>query len=334
MVRSAGKNGRTRRSGGRGRAGRSACVDAAACPEQCVSGEESGAAKTEPSVTVETSEAAPAMPLCEANVGTPADEAGEPDARTEGDGVAVSGEQCPRELDMLRGEIFSEELEQLAVEQMFRWMKERGSGQEEREESGAELSGSALLEAVHHGRHVAELALSLFDALSSRLELDMRWARLLVQAAIWHDLGFAVGGRRRHHKRSMEIIEGNGFLSLAFGLEEADRSMVALLARYHRRAWPSMKHHRFAALAEEDRKALNGAAAVLRIADALDFRHKGAVEELKVSLRRRTVRLVCFGVESCRKECRRAMKKGDLLESLLGERLDVMQGKEGDRHAL
>ena len=47
-----------------------------------------------------------------------------------------------------------------------------------------------------------------------------------------------------------------------------------------------MRHRRFAALCREDRKALRAASAILRIADALDYRHKGAVEEVRVSLRR------------------------------------------------
>ena len=180
---------------------------------------------------------------------------------------------------------------------------------------------------------MAELALSLFEALSGRLGLDMHWARVLAQAALWHDLGFAVGGRRRHHKRSMEIIEGNGCLSRSFGLEESDRALTALLARYHRRAWPSMKHRRFAALNKEERRALSAAASLLRIADALDYRHKGAVEEVRVGLRRHAVRMVCFGTEPCGRECRRALKKGDLFESLYGGRLEVVPGKEGDRDA-
>ncbi len=243
-----------------------------------------------------------------------------------------SGERVPGELDMLRGALFSEDLEQAAVEQMFQWKKEcPQSGADGGEE--AELSGAALLEVVHHGRHVAALALALFESLAPRFGLDMCWARMLAQAALWHDLGFAAGGRRRHHKRSMEIIEENVFLSLSFGLTEAERPLVALLARYHRRAWPSMRHRRFAALCREDRKALRAAAAVLRIADALDYRHKGAVEEVRVSLRRHAARLICFGSEPCGRECRRALKKGDLFEDLYGGRLEVVQGKEGDRDA-
>ncbi len=237
--------------------------------------------------------------------------------------------RSPGELEELHAELFSEDLDQKAVEQMFRWAREGHSDGET--EEGGELSGTALLESVRHGRHVAGLLLRLFEALSSVHQLDGRWARLLVQASLWHDLGFAMGGRKRHHKRSMEIIERNGHLSLGFGLEEKDRPLVALLARYHRRAWPSVKHRPFAALAPEERSALQRAAALLRMADALDFTHRAAVEDLRVRVRRRSATITCFGARSCARECRRTLKKGDLFEKLFGRKLAVTQGKEGDR---
>lgn len=230
----------------------------------------------------------------------------------------------PGKLDVLREALFSEELEQSAVEQMFSWAGEDGA----RQESG-ELSGMALLEAVHHGRYVAGLALRLFEELVPLHGLEERWAGILVQAALWHDLGFAVGGRRGHHKLSMRIIEENTALALSFGLAEEERPLVALLARYHRRAWPSARHRRFAALPEEERKALTRAAALLRVADALDFTHKGAVEEIRVRIRRRSMRIVCLGTRSCRKECRRALKKGDLFEKLFDRRLEFFHAGEG-----
>lgn len=342
MVKAAGKNGRTRRSGGRGRAGRGNAADVAAVVEENVSVGMAGQEETDDGTAAEPVDGENPVVTSEP-VGTEEDDAfaestgedaAEPFGRDGAEAAGASGgepERIPGALDILRGEVLSEELEQNAVEQMFRWMKEQEA--EGKQNGGAELSGAALLESVHHGRHVAELSLFLFEALASRFGLDMIWARRLVQAALWHDLGFAESGRRRHHKRSMEIIESNRYLTLAFDLDESDRPLVALLARYHRRAWPSMKHRRFAALSEEDRKSLCGAAAVLRIADALDFRHKGAVEELRVTMRRRLVRITCFGAESCRKECRRALKKGDFFEKLYGGRLEVEQGKEGDRDA-
>ena len=234
------------------------------------------------------------------------------------------------ELDRLRAGLFSEELDQETVERMFLWEREESTGLLEEERTVEELSGTALLEAVRHGRHVAGLLLRIFESTSSLHGLDEHWARLLVQAALWHDLGFAVGGKRRHHKRSMEVIEKNTHLALSFGLEEKDRALVALLARYHRRAWPSQKHKRFAALSSEEQQALARASALLRVADALDFTHRAVVEEVRVRVRRRSVNIVCIGSRPCRRECRRALEKGELFRELFDRKLNVTQGKEGD----
>ena len=349
MSRTSGRNGRGRRSGGR-----PAPVDTPvqetdiresvpAFSDEEDTGVDGGASLAEQTVSVTTEENASSE---EAVFCT----AGESDVTVEAQVAPENSAPCadaclaaaesgtedaavPGNLDLLRGELMAEELEQSAVEQMFRWARKDRSGEELSEESPEEeLSGQALLEAVHHGRHVAALAVNLFESLAGLFPLDERWARILAQAALWHDLGFAVSGRRRHHKIGMEIVEQNPELSLSFGLEEADRPLVALLVRYHRRAWPSMKHRRFAALCREDRKALAGAAALLRMADGLDYRHKGAVEEVRMKMRRRAVGIVCFGSGSCRKECRRALKKGDLFEKLSGRELEFSQGKEDDRH--
>ena len=264
MVKSAGKNGRSRRSGTRTRAGRAGSAEEAAVSmsenvsvetleiaadtsgestseSACGNGhEEEKICENGMSRDAETTENGPE--------GETREEEPAVDAGTRAEASPASAERVPGDLDILRGKLLCEELEQNAVEQMFQWMKEHSAEEESLSANLGEVSGTALLEAVHHGRHVAMLSLFLFEAFSRRFELDIRWARLLAQAALWHDLGFAAGGRRRHHKRSMEIIEANDRLSLSFGLEDSDRSLVALLARYHRRAWPGMKHRRFAAL--------------------------------------------------------------------------------------
>lgn len=69
-----------------------------------------------------------------------------------------------------------------------------------------------------------------------------------------HDIGFAEG-RKGHHKTGMRYIEED----LSLNISDADRPLVALLARYHRKAWPSRRHSRFAALPRRERRALRRA---------------------------------------------------------------------------
>lgn len=174
-----------------------------------------------------------------------------------------------------------------------------------------------LQDSLGHGRHVAVLAAALFDQLAELHSLDDVWRKRLVLAARLHDIGF-VEGRKGHHKASMRAIEEDPGLNIS----DEDRPLVALLARYHRRAWPSLRHPRFAALPRKDRKALRRAAALLRVADGLDYTHsvrvKGCVAEIRP--RKVVIRLDC--VEDCPEERERAVKKGDLFSHVFRRKLE------------
>jgi exopolyphosphatase/guanosine-5'-triphosphate,3'-diphosphate pyrophosphatase len=65
---------------------------------------------------------------------------------------------------------------------------------------------------------------------------------------------------------------------------EKDRILVALLARYHRKAAPSSKHEHFAGLSHTAQTAVRSLSAILRIADALDASWLGAVHGFEAAL--------------------------------------------------
>ena len=102
--------------------------------------------------------------------------------------------------------------------------------------------------ALVHGRQVEHLAAALFHEFAPLHKLGAPWEERLRAAARLHDIGW-VEGRKKHHKTSMRLIETDP----ALVPDETERSLVALLARYHRRAWPSPRHRRFAALGKDDR---------------------------------------------------------------------------------
>jgi exopolyphosphatase/guanosine-5'-triphosphate,3'-diphosphate pyrophosphatase len=81
---------------------------------------------------------------------------------------------------------------------------------------------------------------------------------------------------RRHHKHSYRLIKETPLP----GFTEAERHEIACIARYHRRALPSNSHEEFAQLSRKARKRVSALAALLRIADALDFNHDGRVLHL------------------------------------------------------
>ncbi|MCA9026011.1 MAG: Ppx/GppA family phosphatase [Planctomycetaceae bacterium] len=130
-----------------------------------------------------------------------------------------------------------------------------------------------------HAAHVALLARSLFDALSSEHKLDSRAALILHIAALLHEIGSFVN-QSSLHKHSMYLIMN----SELFGLTQADLTLVALVARYHRRASPKPTHQYYGSLERNQRVAVSKMAAILRLADALDTSRSQRVREISCQI--------------------------------------------------
>ena len=71
--------------------------------------------------------------------------------------------------------------------------------------AGAEALGHKYRFDRDHGRHVADLAVQLFDALREDYGLGDRDRLLLQVAAILHDIGIHIN-LRAHHKHSQYLI--------------------------------------------------------------------------------------------------------------------------------
>lgn len=127
-----------------------------------------------------------------------------------------------------------------------------------------------------HAGHVAELCQLLFQALQDEHQLGPRYELMLQLAARLHEVGLHIG-TRGHHKHSLYLISH----SEMFGLSRSDHLLVALTARYHRRANPSPSHQGFANLDREQRGAVAKMAAILRIAKALDESRSQRIRELQ-----------------------------------------------------
>ena len=158
-----------------------------------------------------------------------------------------------------------------SVEELDWWQLPQPTDEELR------LSGGLLVEDWPHARQVTRLAVQLFFATQSLHELDAHALRLLERAAFLHNTGMMIEARR-HHKHSFSLIKDAALPDFS----DKDRYEIACIARYHRRALPSMKHEEFAALSRQARKRVSALAALLRIADALDYDHDGRVLELDV----------------------------------------------------
>ena len=130
-----------------------------------------------------------------------------------------------------------------------------------------------------HSRHVAMLALSLFDQLQSLHGMADEEREWLEYAALLHDVGYAINPRQ-HHKHSFYLITNSDLAG--FTVEEIE--MIANVARYHRRALPGTDHLPYKLLSPARRKVLETLSAILRIADGLDRSHFSIIRDVHVTI--------------------------------------------------
>jgi exopolyphosphatase / guanosine-5'-triphosphate,3'-diphosphate pyrophosphatase len=141
------------------------------------------------------------------------------------------------------------------------------------------LAGQYHLD-VPHTRHVATLALGMFDELAG-LGLhdgDSRERELLWAASILHDIGMSVD-YDDHHKHSRYLILNAGLP----GFSPVEVAIIAQAARYHRKGMPDPGPLR-ALFGEGDTERLDRCAALLRLAEDLERSRDQLVRETRIAL--------------------------------------------------
>ena len=161
-----------------------------------------------------------------------------------------------------------------------------------------------------HNRQVTRLALTIYDELGELHHLHEHERRLLEMAGRMHDIGWSKTVVKKHHKISCEMILESGIP----GLDEKDRLIVALIARYHTKGVPNPnKHPAFASLNRSARKTVEWLAGILRIADALDSSHNRVVRDLNLEIRKKVLTVSLEANTDLWDEIRRVRRKDDLL---------------------
>lgn len=169
-----------------------------------------------------------------------------------------------------------------------------------------------------HARHVAKLALEMYDVLAVPFALGERERRLLETAALLHDAGYFIS-YTSHHKHSYHLIRHADLL----GFTPRDRELIANIARYHRKSLPRKKHENYVRLAEEDRTLVCRLGGILRLADGLDRRRSSLVERVAATLTRSVFRISLEGTEDLSVEVFSGRQKGDLFEDAFKRKLDI-----------
>jgi exopolyphosphatase/guanosine-5'-triphosphate,3'-diphosphate pyrophosphatase len=212
----------------------------------------------------------------------------------------------------------------LMIDLLHRHYAHAAPGQQDAQHSESlEQIGQKYDFAAPHARQVAQLALSIFYQLQRLHELDEKYAGILHAAAMLHDIGSFIAFPK-HHKHSYYLIKSSRPSS--FSKEDID--LIANVARYHRKAHPTPKHLGFSQLSPGDQDVVRKLSAILRVADALDYKQEQTVREVKCALS--APKTLCIeGIASVKLtgEIERALAKGSLMEEVFNVRLLIRQAR-------
>ena len=131
-----------------------------------------------------------------------------------------------------------------------------------------------------HALQVGALAVTLFEDLAPLHRLPAAARRVLEAAAVLHDVGNAVSFHR-HHKHTWYLMAHADLP----GLDERERALAALVARFHRRSFPERRREDLRHLPDAELLALRKLASLLRVANALDASHQRAVRSVAATVR-------------------------------------------------
>jgi exopolyphosphatase/guanosine-5'-triphosphate,3'-diphosphate pyrophosphatase len=194
--------------------------------------------------------------------------------------------------------------------------------------AGAVTVGRKYLFDEAHSRHVAELALELFDQLRPLHNLAGSDRKILQAAALLHDIGQFVSFKG-HHKHSLYLLSNTELPTLS----QREMRLVANVARYHRGAPPTPNHPAFAELSDVDQQRVIRLAALLRVADSLDRDHVQRVAELQARISTGWVTLHLDGQGGMLLEGWSLKKKSQLFATVFGKKVRVRWvGQEEDEH--
>ena len=170
-----------------------------------------------------------------------------------------------------------------------------------------------------HALQVADLAEKMFDALEPIYKLGRHHRTLLSAAALLHDVGYHIS-HESHHKHSFYLIKNSEMT----GFSESEKTIIALVARYHRGSIPKEKHVEFMQLNERDRLTVARLGAILRLAEALDRGHENRIKDIKFKRAKQNVTLTLVCGEDCAIERQAIELKKDLFEAAFDCNLQVL----------
>ncbi len=133
---------------------------------------------------------------------------------------------------------------------------------------------------MDHCINVRDIALSIFDDLNTIHKLDEYDREMLEAATYLHDIGYYIA-HDKHHLHSYYLISQ----SVMPGFNNDEAEMIALVARYHRKSMPKLKHPEFSIISEEKQYKIRVMSGILRIAEGIDRRQLQIIKSARANIK-------------------------------------------------
>ncbi|HEX6719846.1 MAG TPA: Ppx/GppA phosphatase family protein [Pyrinomonadaceae bacterium] len=178
-----------------------------------------------------------------------------------------------------------------------------------------------------HARQVAKLAEKIFDSLAPAENLSRHHRTLMLAGALLHDIGYHIA-HESHQKHALYLIRNSELT----GFSEAERVVIANIARYHRGSLPKKRHMEYAALNLADREIVCKLAGIVKLADALDRSHDSRVSDIECYDGSGRFRVQLSSEADCENELLEVERKRDLFERAFNRNLSVSVQRAKTRH--
>jgi CHAD domain-containing protein len=171
---------------------------------------------------------------------------------------------------------------------------------------------------LSHARQVADLSLAIFDAVAARYDLPASQRRLLEIGALLHNVGMTTDPPA-HHLVGRDIVLRHPLSELS----PREQHMVACMVAFHRKRVRPEQEPAYLALGKRGQQAALQLAAILRVADGLDYCQSQSTSLIELVAADKTLTLYLTGPHA-EEDGARAVAKADLWHKLFGERMHAV----------
>ena len=179
----------------------------------------------------------------------------------------------------------------------------------------------------HHSKHVAQLALKIFDATQPYHKMSENDRELLEYASLMHDIGYHIS-HRKHHKHALYLIL-NADLR---GFKQDEIQVMGHVARYHRRSTPKKRHTSYDELNDDLKTKINKLSGIIRVADGLDRSHYQNVRDIRLEVFQDKMVITLFPKHDAELEIWGASRKKELFEETFNRKLEIVEIEPLDTH--